>query len=182
MRSHTFFLLLPLFLVSCHQTNSVKSREDLAGRFIDAFYSFDPDALRKAIPSADEESTASLISYQGWALGGNYKVLARHPMLFPNDTLVKCPVTVKDDLIGALRLDMNVTDTFHLTIRDGAIRSIETSSNDPPLFYEARKWVRENRPELTEIPCARDQNGGTPGDCCRAVVQGFKEFMKERKN
>jgi hypothetical protein len=151
-----------------------------AQAFIDAFYSFDAEVLRKAIPLTDDTSRADILFYQGWAEGGNYEVITRHSLLFGGDTLIKCPVTVKDDLIGALQLDMHVTDTFHLVIRDGAIRSIETSSNDPPLFYEARKWVRENRPELTEIPCRQDENGGTPGDCCKAVVEGFRAFMEEK--
>ena len=75
-------------------------------------------------------------------------------------------------------MDLFVTDTFHLTVVDGDILSIETSSNDPPLFYEARQWVRENRAELTEGPCSDESD--TPGDCVRAVVQGFKEFMASR--
>ncbi len=183
MRTQILCLFLPLFLAGCQQMHTRNGMEDLANEFIQAFYSFNPDDLHKAIPEADEESKSSILYYQGWAEGGNYRVLTRHSLLVENDSIVKCPVTVKDDLIGALQLEMHVTDTFHLMIREGAIRSIETSSNDPPLFYEARKWVRENRPELTEIPCAQDENGGTPGDCCRAVVQGFREFMeKETRN
>ena len=94
-----------------------------------------------------------------------------------NDSLIVCPVTVKDDLIGALQIDMFVTDTFHITIKDMKIMHIATSSNDPPLFHEARKWVRENRPELVEVPCDKARNA--PGDCVHAMVQGYKEFIAE---
>jgi hypothetical protein len=38
------------------------------------------------------------------------------PCEVKNDTLIICPVTVEDDLIKALELDLNVTDTFHIVI------------------------------------------------------------------
>ena len=96
--------------------------------------------------------------------------------------MMVCPVTVKDDLIGALELTFNVTDTFHIKAVNGFILSVDTSSNDPELFHEARTWVRENRPELIEGPCQGIWDGGpTPGDCVRAMVQGHKEFIAIQK-
>jgi hypothetical protein len=94
-----------------------------------------------------------------------------------NDSLVICPITVKDDLIGALNMDFNVTDTFHLTIIGGRIRLIQTTSNDPDLYHKAKEWVRQNRPEMIEKPYEGIWEGGpTPCKCVKAMVEGFAEF------
>ena len=93
-----------------------------------------------------------------------------------------CPVTVKDDLIGALEIDFNVTDTFHVKVINGRILSVTTSSNDPPLYHEAREWVRQNRSRLIEEPCRGMWEGGpTPGECCRAMVKAYAEFIAIKK-
>lgn len=157
------------------------NKEALATDFLDAFYAFDAGTMGEILQHAGD-SREGILSYQGWAEGGHYEVLDRRPLVHVNDSTIICPVTVKDDLIGALELDLNVTDSFHLTFHDGQIVSVETSSNDPPLFYEARQWVRKNRPELTRIPCGGKENGGSPGDCVRAVVAGFREFVALRNS
>ena len=80
-------------------------------------------------------------------------------------------------------IDFSVTDTFHVTVINGGINSVTTSSNDPPLFHEARDWVRQNRPQLLEEPCRGIWEGGpTPGDCVRAMVKGYAEFIALKKN
>jgi hypothetical protein len=48
--------------------------------------------------------------------------------------MVIYPLTVKDDLTEALKVELNVTDAFHLTIPDGQIIAVETSSNDPNIL------------------------------------------------
>ena len=79
--------------------------------------------------------------------------------------------------MSALQIDLNVTDTFHITIKNQQIRSVQTSSNDPDLYYEARDWTNQNRPELIEEPCKGMWEGGpTPCECIKAVVQGLIEF------
>jgi hypothetical protein len=172
-----------LLLVSCkNASHSGDSNKDIntievANKFIDAFYSFNNDSLSSILSEANE-SRPGILFYQKWAECGNYTVLNRSDVIVKNDTLVVCLVTVRDDLIQALQLDMHVTDTFHLGIIDGHIKSVETSSNDPELFHEARKWVRENLKELVGEPCSREKEGGpTPCDCVKATVQGFKEFI-----
>jgi len=81
-------------------------------------------------------------------------------------------------LIGALGIDVNVTDTFHITFSDAPIVSVTNSSNDPQAYYDAQEWVEDNRPELIEEPCKGFFDGGlTPGDCVRAMVRGYSEFM-----
>jgi hypothetical protein len=148
-----------------------------AESFVDAFYSFNPKELRAALSTA-EDSIPSILFYQGWAEGGNYKVMKRMPCKVDNEGIVNCAITVRDDLIGALDIDFNVTDTFHLTFRDGQIVSVSNSSNDPQAYYDASKWVQDNRPELIEEPCKGFFDGGlTPGDCVRAMVQGYSEFV-----
>ena len=148
-----------------------------AESFVDAFYSFDPDVLLTALSSA-EDSIPSILFYQGWAEGGNYEILERLPCKVEDAGKVSCSITVKDDLIGALGIELNVTDTFHLSFQDGQIVSVNNSSNDPKAYYEAQQWVEENRPELIEKPCTNFFDGGlTPGDCVRAMVQGYSEFV-----
>ena len=149
---------------------------DIANEFIDAFYSFNRDTLISILSQA-MESQPSILYYQKWAECGNYKIIKLHDCVVKNDSLVICPITVKDDLIGALGIDFNVTDTFHVTIIKGQIRLIQTSSNDPDLYYKAKEWVRQNRPELIEEPCRGIWKGGpSPCECVKAMVKGFEEF------
>jgi hypothetical protein len=77
----------------------------------------------------------------------------------------------------ALDIDFNVTDTFELSFADGEIDSVETSSNDLQVFWDAREWVNEKHPELIRIPCRGIFDGGpTPGACVRSMVQGYARF------
>ncbi|HEX6890590.1 MAG TPA: hypothetical protein VF141_07855 [Chryseolinea sp.] len=174
------FLLLS---VSCkngshHEVNSTsESNTAVAAKFIDAFYSFNSDTL-KSILSEAKGSQPNIVYYQKWAECGNYTVVTRHDCLEKNDSLVICPVTVKDDLMAGLGINFNVTDSFHLTITRGRIRSVETSSNDPEVYYEAKEWVKQNRPELIEKPCEGIWAGGpTPCECILGMIEGFKAFV-----
>tara|TARA_R110002049_G_scaffold41236_8_gene124510 strand:- start:317 stop:739 length:423 start_codon:yes stop_codon:yes gene_type:complete len=131
-------LLLLLIFSFCFCKNSSKPESDvnsykqltIANNFIDAFYSFNSNQLLPMLKYA-ENSKSEILYYQGWAEGGNYEIIKRHPCEVKNDTLVICAVTVKDDLIKALKLSLNVTDTFHIVIKSEKITSITTSSNDP---------------------------------------------------
>lgn len=153
---------------------------DLANQFIDAFYSFNQDSLELTLLTA-EGSQPSILYYQKWAECGNYKILNRFPCLEKNDSTVICPVTVKDDLMGALQLDLNVTDTFHITFKEKQILSVNTSSNDPDVYYEAKDWISQNRPALIEKPCKDAWEGGpTPCECILATVEGLKQYQAHR--
>lgn len=178
---HLIYLSLIIF-VSCKNSSSSATSEKkvnniaAANQFIDAFYSFMRDSLKSTLSRA-VESQPSILYYQKWAECGNYEIIKRHTCIEKNDSLVICPVTVKDDLIGALKTNMNVTDTFHLTIKKGQILAVETSSNDPDLYYQAKDWIKENRPELIEEPCEGAWEGGpTPCECVQVMVKGFTEF------
>ena len=152
----------------------------VAERLIDAFYSFDPEALRSALSDAPA-SEPQLMYYQGWAEGGHYVVLTRRPCRIDTAHEVSCDITVKDDLITALKIGYDVTDTFHLTFSDGKIVNVRNSSNDPPQMDAAFKWLRRERPDIWSGPCRDFYAGGiTPQDCVRAVVQGFAEFTARR--
>ena len=174
-----FFLLI----VSCkdvsnrEDNSNRRNNVDIATEFIDAFYSFNGDTLQNTLTHADD-SQQSIFFYQKWAECGNYEVIKQNDFIITNDSLVLCPITVKDDLIGALEVDFNVTDTFHLTIINEKIRSIETSSNDPELFYEAKDWIKQNRPELIEKVC---EGTSTACECVKATVDGFIEFKANNK-
>ena len=144
--------------------------------FIDAFYSFDAEKLKAFLTEADE-SAEGILYYQGWAEGGNYLVVERGACKAESPTLIQCPITVQDDPVVALKTGFNVTDTFHLTFSSTSISSIDTSSNDQPIYYEARKWVEANMPEVMDGPCMnRGTKDGTPQDCARAMTEGYKRF------
>jgi len=150
---------------------------EISEHFIDAFYSFSPERLRLTLRFA-ESSMASVIYYQGWADGGNYSVVERHDCGEQGIEIV-CPVTVKDDLMLALGIKFNVTDSFHLTVGEGEIRSVTISSNDLDVFRDAEAWVWKERTSLIEEVCAGYFEGGeTPSDCVRAMVRGFREYTQ----
>ena len=124
-----------------------------------------------------EESQPNILYYQKWAECGHYEVVSRNALVQKNDSLILAPVTVKDDLMAALKIDFNVTDTFRIAIRNGKIRSVETSSNDPAVYYEAKAWVKKNHPELIEKPCEGIWEGGpTPCECIQGMLKGFGAF------
>lgn len=152
-----------------------------AEALIDAFYSFDQTKLRTALIWAPK-SVPTIGYYQGWAEGGNYKVLNRAPCVARSQTEVSCSVTVEDDLIPALGLDVKVIDTFHVTFANGRIIGVRTSSNDPPLFSEALEWIKNERPEVVSGPCQGFFDGGpTPHDCVKAVVREFATYTSKRR-
>ena len=182
-----FFICFSLLLLSnCKNfikpgiSDSNTANKIIANQFIDAFYSFNRDSLAIVLSDA-AGSQPEILYYQKWAECGNYKVINRPDCIILNDSLVLCPVTVKDDLIGALKIDFNVTDTLHITIHEGRIRSVTTSSNDPELYRKAEEWVKKKRPELIEIRCKGIWEGGpTPCDCVKAYVKGFTEFVVKK--
>jgi hypothetical protein len=152
-----------------------------AEQLIDAYYSFDPQRMRAALVDAPG-SRPAILFYQGWAQGGNYAVLERTPCQFVSETEVACAITVRDDLIAALGTGFWVTDTFHLTIEDGRIVKVRTSSNDPPEFGQALSAIQRERPDIMAGPCQGFFAGGpTPGDCVRAVVAEFARFRGPEK-
>jgi hypothetical protein len=152
----------------------------VANQFIDAFYSFNKDSLQAALALA-EQSQPEILYYQKWAECAHYKVLSRSTAFEKNDSLVVFPVTVKDDLMAALNINFNVTDTFRIVIQQGKIRSVTTSSNDPTTYWEAKSWVKSNHPELVEKACAGAWAGGhTPCDCVLGMIQGFREFVNHK--
>jgi hypothetical protein len=148
----------------------------IAEALIDAFYSFDPERLAALLIDAGE-SADQLLYYQGWAEGGNYKIIERGACVAVTQSQVRCSITVEDDPVMALGSDFKVTDTFTISFDGTKISDVETSSNDQPIYYLARDWVRANMPEIMEGPCKGFFAGGpTPGDCARAMAEGYREF------
>jgi hypothetical protein len=149
---------------------------NLSEKLIDAFYSYDKKRLESTLTMASD-SIPSIVFYQGWAEGGNYKIVKRSTCIEVENDKVSCSIKVQDDLMLALGIDFNVTDTFTMTFSDGNIVKVDTSSNDLDVFWMAREWVQENHPELINLPCKGIWDGGpTPGDCVRAMVEGYKRF------
>ncbi|MEP1093741.1 MAG: hypothetical protein ABJG78_01450 [Cyclobacteriaceae bacterium] len=158
-------------------SNNSNSSVDVANKFIDAFYSFNEDTLKSILNKAID-SQPSILYYQKWAECANYKIVARNEFIVKNDSLIACPITVKDDLMGALNIDFNVTDSFHISILKNQIVSVQTTSNDLDIYYEAKDWVRTNQPELIEVPCIGIWEGGpTPCECVKGMVEGFSLFI-----
>lgn len=169
-------LLLGAWSARVFAATDISTAEDM----IDAFYSFDANRLQTTLTNA-EDSAPSILFYQGWAEGGHYEIIERMPCVEKDAELISCSITVKDDLVVALKTGFYVTDTFSISFADGKIVGVETSSNDSQEYYDARDWVRENRPELIEEPCRGYFDGGpTPGKCVQAMLLGYKEFMAAR--
>lgn len=148
----------------------------VAEQFIDVFYAFDRDAMAELVKDAGPAGDR-ILWYQGWAEGGNYKVVNRGACELLEPGVVECPITVDDDPVLALNTGFKVTDTFTLTVEGGRIVDIKTRSNDQPIYYTARKWVEANLPDLIAGPCQdRGTAGGTPGDCARAMTEGYRQF------
>jgi len=162
-------------------SSKVSANSRIANEFADAFYSFNAAALSPILDSAGD-SKGNILFYQKWAECGNYKELNRAAVIEKSDTLIILPVTVKDDLMMALEQDLNVTDSFHLTIKNGRITSVNTSSNDPEIFYQARQWINTNRKELVDKPCSMDPNNSNPCDCIKGMLKGLREFVQMRKD
>ena len=182
MRCMIGLIISLLTLAACFDSVETAAQPDnqenifAAEGFIDAFYSFDSTELKSALSSA-EESIPSIVYYQGWAEGGNYEVVNREQCKVKSVDLISCSITVKDDLIGALGVGFDVTDTFEISFSDGRINSVTHSSNDPQVYFDADNWVRRQRPELILEPCRGFFDGGpTPGKCVQAMLQGYIEF------
>lgn len=179
------YVLCMIGLAACsgESDTAVKLTSNLttAEGMIDAFYSFDASRLRPFLKET-EDAGAGILSYQAWAEGGNYIVMSRAPCVSESETAISCSITVQDDPVVALETGFNVTDTFHLTFENAVIKGVETSSNDQPIYYEAREWVDANLPEVMEGPCKRtDGVRDTPGDCAKAMTDGYRQFMVAKK-
>jgi hypothetical protein len=178
-----------LFLIlSCnnnsnqHTQISHRTNIDIGNEFIDAFYAFNRDSLQYILSDATE-SQPKILYYQKWAECANYKIVNRSQYVEKNDSTIIFPITVKDDLMAALKIDFNVTDSFHILIKNGKIRTVKTSSNDVADFYKAEEWVKRYRPEFVEKACEGIWEGGpTPCECVQGVVKGFTEFRIEKNN
>ena len=175
-------VFLSVFLLNALNASAetAQSPEAKAEEVISAFYTFDAEKLAPLLLSA-KESAPSLLFYQGWAQGGNYKVLKRHACVKINTEQVACSITVDDDLVLALKREHKVTDTFTFSFADGNIISIETSSDDEPIYRDAFEWTVQTTPALMKEECAGFfEDGPTPAKCARAMAKGFKRFAAQQ--
>ena len=170
--------LLIMSLDGLADDNDISADLALAETFVDAFYSFDPAPMGELLSEAGE-ARQRILFYQGWALNGNYVVMERIPCERIDNGTVSCSITVQDDLVLALGIDFDVTDTFTISIEDGAISDVATSSNDPELYHDARDWVWENRRDLVGQACDGD-SGATPDPkgCVRNALEGYREYAR----
>ena len=153
------------------------ARVALGNAFVDAFYSFDPETLEALFV---EGTAAAALYYQGYAEGANYRIVERGECI---DSLgeVICPITVEDDVILALDNELKVTDTFFLTVSDGLLTNMRTTSNDPEIAMDAVGWVFSTYPEIREGVCAGMWlDGETPGECARRIAEGAQEYAEQK--
>ena len=175
-----FFMLLSLSACSVYKDSKTQYQNEsllpTAEAFIDTFYSFNSIALEGALSQASS-SIPFVVYYQGWAEGGNYKIVARKPCVIQELNVASCSVTVEDDPMLALGIDFNVTDTFTISFIDGVIVAVETSSNDMQIYFDARDWVLAELPELVGEACEGFFNGGsTPNECARLMAEGYRRY------
>ena len=143
-----FVTLLASGCATQHQSSAPMDEQLAAAEaLIDAFYSFDNVRLRTLMSKAPS-SAPQILYYQGWAEGGNYEVLDRKPCRYEKAAEIRCDITVRDDLIPALGSKFNVTDSFHISLKDGQIVAVKTTSNDPPEAKMAFEWLMKERSEL----------------------------------
>ncbi len=181
----TSLIALTLFASACarlpvsHLADLSNQNLQSAEKLIDAFYSFSPDELKPLLSKA-ESSAPTILYYQGWAEGGNYKIVNRQACKAESENVIRCAITVQDDPVLALKIDFNVTDTFTITFSGTEIVTVETSSNDKQIYLDAFNWVTKEMPEVMTGPCLGFFNGGlTPGDCARAMTQGYRKFINK---
>lgn len=161
--------------------NQLETELNVSEQFVDAFYSFDPQVLRPLLYAAGE-SQQEILFYQGWAQGGNYVVVKREPCAKLTEDTISCSITVEDDLVLALGIDFDVTDTFTISFENGEIKAVATSSNDPEIYHNARDWTLENRSELVKPYCSGTEQGeANPHKCVRGMLQGYSEYARLNK-
>lgn len=186
MKPHQFIYILLFLFSGCQNTTKQKTTTDqtnnsaVANQFINAFYSFKKDSLQSMLSLA-KVSQPSILYYQKWAECGHYQIVKRGGIIEKNDSLVIFPVTVQDDLMGALKINFNVTDTFKLSIKNGVILSVTTASNDIDTYFKAKEWVKLNRPDLVKKACEGIWEAGpTPCECVQGMVKGFADFQAKK--
>ncbi len=144
-----------------------------AERLIDAFYSFDQALLDEALGSSP--SAPFMRYYQGWAEGASYDIVERMPCEVASPGVVTCSITVDDDFVNAMGIERDTTDTFRIEVGDdGTLGTITLKSDDTPEFTRVMDTVLRENPGLFEPgePCqGLFDDGPTPGDCARAVVE-----------
>ncbi len=150
----------------------------LAEQLVDAFYSFESKNLEPLLFDAGE-SSQDILFYQGWARGGNYIVRKREPCAQLSENTISCSITVQDDLVLALGINFDVTDTFTIAFEGGAIKSVDTSSNDPQTYHDARDWTLKNRSDLVQPHCpGPDLAKADPHKCVQGMLQGYIEYAR----
>jgi len=168
-------------MLNSHATaeeNNGQKNLQLAEQYIDAFYSFNPKLLNPLLTQAGE-SQKKMLFYQGWAKDGNYIIKQRHPCKFGEGNEVLCSIRVQDDLVLALGIDFDVTDTFHIYFTKNAISQIKTSTDDPKLYHDAYNWVMENRGEQVKPACKGSMDvKPSPSKCVKLMLLGYQEYAR----
>ena len=154
------------------------ARVALGNAFVDALYSFDPEALEALFV---EGAATEALYYQGFAEGGNYRIVERGDCIASRVDEIICPITVEDDAMLALSNETKVTDTHFLTVSDGLLTDHRNTTNDPEILFFAVLWVFSTYPEMNEGVCAGMwTDGQTPGECARRIAEGVREYAEHK--
>ena len=169
----TLFIALLGGCMSC-SSPPVSQPNELAEKFLDAFYSWDPQRITAIVEPGDDADR--VLYYQGWAQAANYQVQTRRPCKTLNDNDAECAVTVTDDFGKAL--GYTATDTFTITVAGDRISAVSFEGDDPPVFQAVFAWIAEQRPEILTGPCEDMFDGGTtPDECAKAVAQAARDYV-----
>lgn len=169
-----FLITSTLSLNGCSSNRYPNPNLLLAEGFIDAFYSWSPNALSNALAKAPDDRNRTLY-YQAWAEAGDYQIQTRRLCVTTSSAEAECAITVTDDIGAAL--GYIATDTFKLTFASNNLVGVRFTSDDPPVLQALFGWLKVQRPEVFNGPCKDLFDGGTtPGACIRAVVQGAKDY------
>jgi hypothetical protein len=171
---------LCLVTTACATQKETAANIAKAEDFVDAFYSFDRSLLEPKLARAPD-SAGIILFYQGFAQGGNYKIIERQACQPIDSAQVSCSITVEDDPMLALKIDFHVTDTFTITFENENLVKVENSSNDLPIYFEAQNWAFKNFPEIKTGPCLGFFDGGaTPAACARAMTKAYEQFTENK--
>lgn len=167
--------LIISLLSSCASSNQAELNLLLAERFVDAFYSWSPNALGAVLAKAPEDSNRTLY-YQAWAEAGEYQIQTRNPCSAISARQAECAIRVTDNIGAAL--GYIATDTFTLSFDGNNLVGVQFRSDDPPILQEVFGWLQATRPEVFAGPCKDLFAGGTtPQACVRAVIRGAQDYI-----
>ena len=164
-------------LFSAQYTDSF-ALEALGNSFLDAFLSFDGEALRDI--GGPAKDLGSELYLQEFSASSNY--VASDRRCAPTVLRVTCTMVGSDDIAAALG-GVTYTDTFVIEVSGDIIRSVEWSTASEPagVFDGFFAWLQTTQQEVFAAggPCEGFFEGGdTPGECALAFLDRVEDYLE----